>query len=157
MESILAKAKKVADVAEVFAVSSEETHVSFETNRLKHLQTKQQTSVALRVIRQGKIGYATSTNLASSDELVKNAVETAQFGMTARFELPGSSSYPQIEIMDEKVESVSTEAMIKLGEELIATVTRHTPGIICEAGVTKGTVSVSIMNSRGGQLDYRKS
>ncbi|MQY72234.1 MAG: TldD/PmbA family protein, partial [Dehalococcoidia bacterium] len=48
MEEILIQAKKVAGEAEVFSVSSEETQVHFETNRLKHLQTKQQTSVALR-------------------------------------------------------------------------------------------------------------
>ncbi len=157
MESILAKAKRVADEAEVFTVASEETLVSFETNRLKQLQTKQQTSVALRIIRQGKIGYATSTKLDSSDELVSNAVETAQFGMAAKFQLPGLSAYPQIEVMDAAVASVPTETMIGLGEELIATVTRHTPGIICEAGVNKGIISVRIMNSRGGQVSYRKS
>jgi PmbA protein len=47
--------------------------------------------------------------------------------------------------------------MIVLGQELITAVTGHTPEIICEAEVTKGAVSVRIMNSRGGQADYRKS
>ena len=157
MEDILAQAAKVAEEAEVFAVASEETQAQFEANRLKYLQTKQQTSVALRIVRQGKIGYATTTELDDRQNLVNNAVETARFGMPAKFQFPVPSAYPQVEVFDSKMESVSNEAMIKLGAELITAVTGHTPGIICEAEVAKGVISVRIMNSRGGQAQYRKS
>ncbi len=156
MESILARAKKVAEEAEVFTVSSEETPVQFEANRLKHVQSKQSTSVALRIIRQGKIGYAAATEL-DSQNLVNMAVETAQFGMTAKFELPSLTSYPQVEVFDPDVESVSTQEMAKLGEELIATIRSHTPDLVCEAAVSKAVISVRIINSRGGQADYRQS
>jgi len=157
MEDILAQAMKVAEAAEVFLVSSEETQVQFEANRLKHLQTKQQTSTALRIVKQGKIGYAATTDPGDTLNLVNNAVETARFGMSAKFQFPASSSYPRVEVFDAAVEPASTGEMIKLGEELIAKVTGHTRGIVCEAGVNKGVISVRIMNSRGGQADYRKS
>ena len=157
MENILTQAAGVAEAAEVFKVASEETQVQFETNRLKHLQTKQQTTVALRIVRQGKIGYATTTDLGDRQGLVNNAAETAQFGLPVKLQLPALRSYPQVEIFDSKVESVANEDMIGLGEELISAVTGHTPDIICEAGVAKGMVSVSIMNSGGGQAHYRKS
>jgi PmbA protein len=156
VESILEKAKKVAEEAEVFMVSSEETPVQFETNRLKHIQSKQSTSVALRIIKQGKIGYATATDLGSQN-LVDAAVETAQFGMTAKFELPSLTSYPQVEVFDTSVELVSTEEMAKLGQELIATLRSHTPDLICHAWVTKSVMSVRLMNSRGGQASYRQT
>ena len=157
MENILNQAKRVAEEAEVFMVSSGETPVKFEANRLKHIQSKRSNSVALRIVKQGRIGYATTTELGDSQKLVNNAVETAQFGMTAKFELPSLTSYPQIEAYDLDVESVSLEKMIELGDKLVATVKSHTPDILCEAGVTKGTVSVRIINSRGGEANYRKS
>jgi PmbA protein len=157
MENILAQATKVAEEAEVFTVTAEETQIQFEANRLKHLQTSQQASVALRIIRNGKIGYATSTELDDGHSLVSNAVETAPFGMSAKFQLPVPSSYPPVEVFDAEAESVPTEEMIKLGRELVDAVTGHTSGIICEAGVSKGVVSVRIINSRGGQAQYRKS
>jgi len=157
MESILAQAVKVAEEAEVFMASSEETTVQFEANRLKHLQTRQSTSVALRIVKQGKIGYASTTKPGDSHNLVSNAVATAQFGILARFQLPALSTYPQVEVFDNDIESVPLEVMIKLGEELIAAVTDHTPDIVCEAGVSKGTTSINIINSRGGQASYRKS
>ena len=157
MEKILDQAKRVAEEAEVFMVSSEETSVQFEANRLKHVQNKQTSSVALRIIKQGRVGYATTTDLSNSQSLIDNAAETAQFGMTAKFELPSLTPYPPIETYDPDVKSVSLEKMIELGDKLVATVKKHTPDILCEAGVTKGTVSVRIINSRGGQANYRKS
>jgi len=157
MEDILARAVEVAEAAEVFTVSLEETEVQFETNRLKHLQTKQQTSVALRIISRGKVGYATTTEMSELSSLVDHAIETAQFGMPAKFRLPAADSYPPVAIFDDAVVSVPNEEMIKLGQELIAPIVAHTPGIICEAGVARGTVSVRILNSRGGRAEYRKS
>ncbi len=156
-EKILSQAKKVAEEAEVFTTSLEETLVKFEANQLKLLQTKQETSVNLRIVRQGKFGYAAATKLENGEELVTNAVETAQFGMPAEFQFPGLSHYPRIEVFDPAVESVSIEKMINLGEELITAVTNHTPGTVGEAGVTKGVISVRMINSRGGQANYRKS
>ena len=157
MENILAQAKRIAEEAEVFMVSSEETQVQFEANRLKHIQSKQSNSVALRITRQGKIGYATTTELGDSQALVNMAEETAGFGMLAKFEFPPLSSYPQVEILDPEVESVPIEKMIRLGEGLINTVKTHTPDIVCEGGVTKAVISVRIMNSRGGQANYTRS
>ena len=95
MEEILARAKKVAGEAEVYEVSSEETQVRFEANRLKQLQTSQSTSVALRIIKDGRIGYATTTGISDSQQLVKDAVETAAFGAEAKFQLPGSAEIPE--------------------------------------------------------------
>ncbi len=157
MENILAQAKKVAEEAEVFMVSSEETPVQFEANRLKHIQSKQSTNVVLRIVRQGKIGYATTTELGDSQNLVNSAVETARFGMTAKFELPSLTSYPKVDVFDPDVESVPIEEMVKLGEELITTIRGHTSDIVCEAGVTKSIISIRIINSRGGQANYKGS
>jgi PmbA protein len=157
VEKILAQALKVAEDAEVFTASIEETPVHFEANRLKHIQSKQSSSVALRIIRRGKIGYATTTELGDTRKLVDDAVETAQFGMPAKLELPRPTPYPRIDIFDPDVESVPIKEMAELGQGLIDTIRGHTPDILCEAEVTKGSISVHIMNSRGGEASYRKS
>src|SRR4030042_6769569 len=157
MEQILAQAKKLAEAAEVFEITSEETQAHFEANRLKQLQTSQSTSVALRIIKNGRTGYATTTGAGDARELVANAVETAAFGTLAKFQLPGAQDYPRVSIFDAKVASVPIKDMIQLGEVMIAAVTAHTPGILCDAGVSRGLISVRLLNSRGGQAEYRKS
>jgi len=157
VENILALARKVAEAAEVFTVAAEETSVQFETNRLKHIQSKQSTHLALRIIKEGRLGYATTTELDDVKNLINNAVETARFGMPAKFELPPRVSYPTIDIFDPAVEATPLEEMNKLGQELIELITGHTPEILCEAMVSKDTVSVKLLNSSGGQAEYRKS
>ena len=155
MEEILARASKVAQEAEVFMVSSDEMPVEFETNRLKHIQSKQNSTVALRIIKNGRIGYATSTRVDDIEELVDNAVATAEFGTEARFTLPSQTPYPKIEVFDPDIEKVTLEQMAEFGQGMIDTLTRHTPEIICEAGVIRIITNVSILNSRGGRASYK--
>jgi len=157
VEEILAKAKKVAEAAEVFLLSSEETPLQFEANRLKSIQTKQSTHLALRIIKEGRLGYATTTEPTARQGLVDSAVETARFGMPAKFELPSPTTYPKVDTLDPAVESTPLEKMSRLGEELIAIITEHTPDIICEAMVAKETISLKLINSRDGQASYKKS
>ncbi len=157
MEEILTLAKKVAEESEVYMVSSEETPVQFESNRLKNIQHKQSQSVALRIIKNGKTGYATTTSLENARELVEIAVATAEFGTKAEFQFPSPKGYPKIEIFDSAVEKVSLEQMTQLGEELITRITEYSPEILCEAGVTKATYTVNIINSQGGQAGFQQS
>ncbi|MCK4723212.1 MAG: TldD/PmbA family protein, partial [Dehalococcoidia bacterium] len=100
MEHILKLAKKVAEEAEVFLVTTRETPVVFEANRLKMLETKESVSVSLRIIKDGKIGCSSTTRLDDPQMLVDMAVETAEFGASARFVLPSKEAYPQIEVYD---------------------------------------------------------
>jgi len=157
VEEILSRASKIAEEAEVFMVSSEETPVEFETNRLKHIQTKQGTVIALRIIKDGRIGYATTTQSDDIENLVANAVATSEFGTNAHFTFPSLTSYPIVEIFDPEIEKITTEQMSELGQRMIDTLIKHTPELICEAMVTRVIVNVGIINSRGGQAGYRQS
>jgi len=157
MEEILDRALKAADEAEIFIASTEETPVQFETNRLKHIQSKQTKVVTLRVIKKGRIGYATTTRLDDVDELVEDAVATAEFGQKAEFEFSTRRRFPVIEIYDPAVKKVSLEQMVALGEQMIAAVTAESPGILCEAGVTKANCELAMLNSRGGKARYRQT
>ncbi len=125
------RAKKIAEAAEVFVVTSEETPVQFEANRLKHIQSRQSQIVALRIIRKGKVGYSVTTNPDNIFSLVDSAVETAEFGVKAGFELPALNSYPRVDTYDPDVEAVPLERMIALGEEMIAAVRGSAADFVC--------------------------
>jgi PmbA protein len=157
VERILEQAKKVAEEAEVFLVTLKETPVGFEANRLKMLEASESTSVSLRIIKDGKIGFAATTKLSDPEVLVGMAVETAQFGATARFNLPSAQVYPQIEVYDPGMEMVPLEDMVEMGNSLIAKVRGHNPELVCQAEVTKSIGEIKIITSSGGEASYRKS
>ena len=85
MEDILTRAKKVAEKAEVFRVTSYKTPVHFEANRLKQIQTKESTSTALRIIKDGRIGFAHVVGQIEPDTLVQMALDTAKNNATQEF------------------------------------------------------------------------
>ena len=175
IEHVLRSAQKVAEQAEVFSVSSRETPVHFEANKLKQIQSEENIGVALRIFREGRIGFATANGLERAAkkgspspnlslrgrgilrDLIDMAVETSQFGNPANFQLPSSRGYPQVSVFDPGVGEVGVEKMIELGEELIAKVREYAPNILCDVEVTKGTSSVHIINSQGGEASYDKS
>ncbi|MEE9324802.1 MAG: metallopeptidase TldD-related protein [Dehalococcoidia bacterium] len=157
MEQFLEEARKVCQEAEVFFVTHKSTPVSFEANRLKSLETNETRGIALRIVKDGRIGFAASNNLEDVKGLVDRAVEVAPFGAEAKFTLPSSNSYPSVEVYDPEVEAVTVEQMVELGQSLVDGVRKHTPEILCDAGVTQSVTEVNIINSRGGQTGYKKS
>ncbi len=157
LEEILSKAKKSAEQAEVFFSAVDDTPVIFEANRLKQLQTNEGMMVALRLVRNGRIGFSTATSLDDIDSLVSRALEVSQFGAMARFELPDRQPFPKVAMYDPKVESFEVERMVDLGQALIAKVIEHTPDLLCDASVGKGLASVVLMNSKGGEAEFQKT
>jgi PmbA protein len=112
LSEVLRSAQKVAEQAEVFLVSSRATPIQFEANELKQVQTKEASSIALRIFREGRIGFATASGGGGLDDLVDMAVETSQFGGPANFQFPSSQDYSEVSIFDSKVEEIAMERMV---------------------------------------------
>ncbi|HXG36919.1 MAG TPA: TldD/PmbA family protein, partial [Dehalococcoidia bacterium] len=138
-------------------VSTEETPVQFEANRLKQMNARQISGAALRVIVDGRIGFASSTRPQEAGDLVEAALETAPFGPEAKFDFPSRQDYPPVEVYDPAVEQVSVEHMVHLGQALIDAVRRYEPELQCDGGVRKATSQVTCLNSSGGNFSYRGS
>jgi PmbA protein len=157
VDKILSIARRSADSAEVFRVNSSRTPVHFEGNRLKQIQTKESTATALRLVKDGRVGFAQVSGPIDAAELVKMAVETSQFGYEVNFKFPASPSYSHVDIYDADVEQTSIDDMIRLGEEVIGSVRDNTPDIICEGSVSWGTATFSIANSAGLSASYKRT
>ena len=154
---VLRSARKVAEQAEVFSASVRATTIQFEANELKQVQTRESSSSALRIFREGRVGFAIASGGSGWEALVDMAVETSKFGGPSNFQFPSSQDYSEVRIFDPKVEEVAMERMIEIGKKLIVKIKGHTPDILCDVQVTKGTSSISLMNSQGGEGRYNKS
>ena len=157
MERVLDSIKGKAEQAEIFEVSTQIAPVYFEANRLKQIQSKESTSVALRIFKDSKVGFAFGSGVDDVETLIAMAVETAPFGPSANFEFPSSSDYPDVAVFDSEIPVITMEQMVELGRQLIARVTEHTPELLCDVEVTKGVSSVHLVNSQGGEARWDKS
>ena len=152
-QELLSLARQHAEEAEVYSVNGEETPVAFEANRLKGVSARQSFGVALRIIQNGRIGLAAGSGPERPQDLLDIALETAPFGAQAHFHLPGPGSYTAVDVFDPATAALSLEALAEGGQRAIDQIAAHTPGILCEAGLTKRESTVRLLNSAG--LDVR--
>ncbi len=157
LEEVLRSARKKAEQAEVFSASARATTVQFEANELKQVQSRESSSTALRIFKGGKIGFAVASGAGGWEALVDMAVESSQFGSPANFQFPSSRDYSEARIFDPEVEKIAMGSIVEIGKELIAKVKGHTADVLCDVQITKGTSSVSLINSQGGEGGYDKS
>ena len=81
---ILRRLKGQVDQVEVVDLQSEATTVRFETNRLKGSSVEETKGTAVRVVKDGRIGFAASSDETAADKLVTNVLESAQYGDEAK-------------------------------------------------------------------------
>lgn len=156
-EQVLDLASYRAQHAEVYAVSSTETPVSFEANRLKQIRTTASHSLTLRVIADGHIGLASTTCLDAQDSLVDDALALAPFGSLAHFDLPSSSPQDDVACYDPALAELTQERLIEIGKDVINRVTAYDPNIVCAVDVNKYVAEVAILNTRRCRASFRKT
>ena len=156
-ERILERALRSADEAEVFYATSSSTPVRFEANVIKGVDANDAMGAALRIIKDGRVGFSSTSNLDDLQALVDAAAETAPFGAEAHFEFPGAQTYPDVRPYDSSVEDVTLEEMVALGERAIADLQAYSTEAQVEGGVGKSTSTLALVNSRGGSVAYQRS
>ncbi|HLO52066.1 MAG TPA: metallopeptidase TldD-related protein [Kamptonema sp.] len=142
LQKILKLATARADAAEVYYLESQDTPIEFENNRLKSLQTKALKGVALRLIHNGKLGFASSTDLTRLEDLVDAAIQTAEIGDRAEFELADNF---QMTAPETTYTPPPTSELVEIGKDLIEKVHAYNPDILVDVGfhVRKGRVKIA--------------
>jgi len=154
VEDILHNALKVADAAEVYYEEGEGSSISFENNKLKAVSTKAHRGVGLRVIRNGRIGFSSTTDFNRKDRLVQNALASAEFGQEAKFEFPSSAQPPQVRIHDKRVTDYPLEGAVAKGRQAIERILSEYPDVKCNIDIGIGRDTTRLLNSAGLDVTY---
>lgn len=156
MERLLETARPVCDQAEVFAVDTEETTCTFQNAAFHDLETSFRGGVSLRVIKNGRLGFAYTRNLMDSGELLQNAVDSLHGGVEARFDFPDTTSVPRLSTSHPDLKSLNSEVMVQECARVSDQLSGCTTG---EVAVTswKHHQCTRIVNSNGTDLSYEGS
>jgi len=144
LEKILKLATQHAQAAEVYYLSSQDTPIEFENNRLKSLSTKALQGVALRVICNGRLGFASSTDLTRLDDLVAAAVQTSEIGDPAEYEFARNV---QVTAPEANYTPPPTQQLVEVGGRLIEQVHDYNPDILVDVSFHVRSGSVKIATS----------
>lgn len=148
-EKILELALKHTPSVEVLYEEGESRSVSFENNKLKYVNTKSIRGIGLRVIKDGRIGFSSTTDFRFPEKLVANAVESAKFGQVAAFEIPDKKDFPNVKTYDQHVIDYPIQKCVDIGKEAIGKALSVNSGYECSVGIGKGHGTRRLMNSKG--------
>ncbi|MDN3514962.1 MAG: TldD/PmbA family protein [Candidatus Brocadia sp.] len=148
-EKILELALKQTSSVEVLYDEGEARSVSFENNKLKYVTTKSIRGIGLRVIKDGRIGFSSTTDFRKPEKLVANAIESAKFGQTAAFDFSSQNDFPKIAIFDQQVVDYPVHRCVDIGKEAIDRALSVNSGYECSVSLGKGHGRRRLMNSKG--------
>ena len=156
-ERVLEAGRKAGDEAEVFHLRASSTPVHFEADRIKSIDTNETAGAAVRLIKNGRVGFSSTTDLDNFSAVVDAAAETALFGPEARFRFPEQRRYPEVPVEDASAIDVPLERMVEIGQKVIDAVRGFSGEVRMEGGVSRSTSTVTLLNSRGGSFQYTKT
>jgi PmbA protein len=156
MEQLLEQAKKVSDQSEVFYQGQRSDRISFENGRLKDIESRDQSGVSLRLIRDDRLGFAYTRNLPDPEDLVQKALTTLPAGVEAPYLLPEAFKPPDDGAYDPAIETLSNTQMVEEGQRLAAFLGERTDGQV-NLTVYRAVTRVRLINSRGSALDWTAS
>ena len=148
-EKILELTLKHTPSVEVIYEEGESRSVSFENNKLKSVNTKSIRGIGLRVIKDGRIGFSSTTDFRKPEKLVANAIESAKFGQLAAFEFPSKNNFPKVAVHDQRVVDYAINKCVDIGKAAIEKALAVNSSYECSVGIGKGYGRRRLINSKG--------
>ncbi|MGQ9477755.1 MAG: TldD/PmbA family protein [Candidatus Bipolaricaulia bacterium] len=141
--------------AELYEVRGWGALVQFRAGELESAKSVEHAGRALRIIKDGRLGYSTTTDLADPDSLIENTLASAQFGDPAPFRFAAKAKPPAVKCFDPEVERVGVERLIAIGEEVIDRIKSYNPELHIEVGLSRGVEEFLLQTTEGQELRER--
>ncbi len=146
---------KNADEWEIYYERDSSKSVKIEGGRIKLLESCVDSRYALRVIVDGRVGFATSSHL--NLDVCRYAIRIAK-NSEERLKYFPSGDYGSVEgIYDARIENATSEFLLKSAEDMI-----NSAKDVKEVNPSNGYISLScsrtrILNSQGVDLEYKET
>lgn len=149
VEKIIQKAMEKADAAQAVMSTQETSAVDFENDKLKSAESSQRTNIHVKVIKDGKVGSSSTTDPSDIEGVVERALEAAEFGSKANFEMPGPGELNPVKIFDPQLLPLQKPEMISMGQQMMDMIKAYNPDILAGAGVNRTITRIEFANSKG--------
>ncbi|MCD4706569.1 MAG: TldD/PmbA family protein [Candidatus Sabulitectum sp.] len=156
MEKLLELAAAKGCRAEVFSTREKSLSMSKVNGSVDDVSASIQSGVSLRILRDGRLGFAYTKNLIDREELVANALASLDAGVEALYDFPDTGSIVFSEDFDESVEEMSFPDMRERIDHIESLYGEMKQGIM-EAAAGCGTIEIRIINTSGADLFQKES
>lgn len=154
---ILGSLSGQVEQAEVYQVHSLSEPVSFRGGQLETVRRVAMAGRTLRLIRQGRLGFSTTTDMDHSATLVRNALATADFGQPVTFSFPASQPSAPVRCFDPQIEQLRPADLLAMVKEVIARIQPGNPDLQVNVTLNKAVHHVSLANTNGLQVEEQQT
>ncbi len=137
---------------EVFCSGFEREPIRFEDNELKMMESSTRTGFGVRVVEDGRVGFAAATGPGNGRALVEKARNVARFGSEVEYEFPEPRDYPEVDTFDPAIEDLSADEMLNCGSRMVESVRAYEPAAQVKASVSRSVGTARLLNTRGLDL-----
>ena len=156
MEKLLKLASEAADQAEVYFTEGSMDDLEFTDGKLDKADSSLQSGIALRVVKNGRMGLAHTRNLLDREALVRQALIGAENGVEVTFRMPLTRNLPELETYAPAIDKLRKEELLDRGRAVIDYIKSRVEGQV-NLGKDYGTEHQGVLNSAGTFLESRHS
>ena len=156
-DKVLEMAEARGVQAEVFGSEENRTVVEFRANEFHSQESRLTHGYGLRVVKNGRVGFSSSSDPNKVEELVQAAVDTTEFGKQCSFEFPGPGPNPAVKTFENRVIVMSAVKMIEWGRELVDAVRARVPGLKLDVTIARTYGETVVANSAGLQKRFSRA
>ncbi len=141
--------------AELYQLQTRDQAARFNAGTLRYCQARRLGGSALRLVRDGRLGFAATSDPGLVPALVQAALTAAETGRKVDLAWP-SACTPSLDT-DPELESLSTEGLIALADQWQQLIRRENPDFLVETEATLVEETASIRNTGGGNGSSRRT
>lgn len=154
---ILEQLLQQADQAEVMTTETETTTVRFESNQLKGSEVEETRGMALRVVKDGRLGFAATSDMTAVEKAIENAVASAAFGDEVPINFPGAQPGPDVKTYDGTIVELPVRKLVDIGEEIIDLITEADQDALVNARLERGVERRFVRNQAGADVEVART
>ncbi len=133
--------------------------VNFENNKLKDINESFTSGVGIRVIKDNKVGFASTSDLTSINEMVNLAIENSKFGEKAYFNISNQKfQQKNLNLLSRDIENLDIEYMVEMGNDILNnTIKKINNNTFINIEIEKSIYQKSYFNSNNLYFEDKKS
>jgi len=141
-----------ADCVEAYVSSSSSVSVDIEKDVVTYTTSDSEDGIGLRVVRDGRLGFAYTSDPSRIDETGRNAIDLTRLAPVTGYILPvGGEPYAEIPGLDDPaLVAMEPEEAVEMSGELVEAARQvHPEASVAGGGVGFGQGAVAVANSEG--------
>jgi PmbA protein len=156
MEALLEKALQSAPQAEIYQQKLQSDQIQFENGRLKEIETKMQSGVSLRIIKEGCLGFAYTKNLRTPEDLVREARDSLLGRVEAPFDFPADPLPVALRTLDPHLMELSNTNLVEEGQRICEYLNSGLQAQV-NVSIQRQDQEIRLLNSRGLNQSLRNT